>query len=77
MKRILFVVILASAWSFATSQKIAIVDITQVLENLTEYKKAQEQLDKITATWKQEIAESRDKIKVMLSLIHILWSDIG
>ncbi len=65
MKRILFILILAGAWSFVAAQKIAIVDITQVLENLTEYKKAQEQLDKITATWKQEIAESRDKIKVM------------
>lgn len=65
MKRILFVLMLASAWSFASAQKIAIVDITQILENLTEYKKAQEQLDKITATWKQEISEQRDKIKVM------------
>ncbi|MBK6391375.1 MAG: OmpH family outer membrane protein [Saprospiraceae bacterium] len=65
MKRIIFIVFLAFAWTFASAQKIAIIDITQVLENLSEYKKAQDQLDKITATWKQEISESRDKIKVM------------
>ncbi len=65
MKHILLILILSSSWAFASAQKIAIVDITQVLENLDDYKKAQEQLDKITATWKQEIAESREKIKVM------------
>ncbi len=65
MKRILFILMLASSWTFVSAQKIAIVDITQVLENLDDYKKAQEQLDKITATWKQEISESREKIKVM------------
>jgi len=65
MKQFLFVLILAFGWTVASAQKIAIVDISQVLENLTEYKKAQEQLDKITATWKQEIADARDKIKVM------------
>ncbi|MEP7268878.1 MAG: OmpH family outer membrane protein [Saprospiraceae bacterium] len=65
MKKSIFILFLAVGWTFASAQKIAIVDITQVLENLPEYKKAQEQLDQITATWKQEIAESRDKIKVM------------
>ncbi len=65
MKHIVLILILSSSWAFASAQKIAIVDITQVLENLDDYKKAQEQLDKITATWKQEIAESREKIKVM------------
>ncbi len=65
MKRVIFIALLAFGWTLASSQKIAIVDITQVLENMPEYKKAQEQLDKITATWKQEIADARDKIKVM------------
>lgn len=65
MKKLFFVLFLAFGWTFASAQKIAIVDITQVLENLTEYKKAQEQLDKLTATWKQEISDAREKIKVM------------
>ena len=56
---------MAFSWTFASAQKIAIVDITKVLENLDEYKKAQDQLDKVTASWKQEIADARDKIKVM------------
>lgn len=38
MKRIIFIVFLAFAWTFASAQKIAIIDITQVLENLSEYK---------------------------------------
>lgn len=57
--------VLAFGWTFVSAQKIAIVDITKVLENLDEYKKAQDQLDKVTASWKQEIAEAREKIKVM------------
>lgn len=57
--------VLAFGWTFASSQKIAIVDITKILENLDEYKKAQDQLDKVTASWKQEIADAREKIKVM------------
>jgi outer membrane protein len=65
MKQFLFVLVLAFGWTVASAQKIAIVDISQILENLTEYKKAQEQLDKVTATWKQEIADAREKIKVM------------
>ncbi|MEP7322072.1 MAG: OmpH family outer membrane protein [Saprospiraceae bacterium] len=65
MKKIIFVLILAIGWTWVNAQKIAIVDITQVLENLDEYKKAQDQLDKVTASWKQEIADARDKIKVM------------
>jgi outer membrane protein len=65
MKRIIFILVLAFGWTFASSQKIAIVDITKILENLDEYKKAQDQLDKVTASWKQEIADAREKIKVM------------
>jgi len=44
-------------------QRTAIVDITAVLENLDEYKKAQSSLDKTAAKWKQDIAQEYDKIK--------------
>lgn len=53
--------------SFATAQRIAIIDVTAVLESLPEYQKAQEQLDKIATTWRQEIAQEQDKIKGMYS----------
>ena len=45
------------------AQRTAIVDITAVLENLDEYKKAQSSLDKTAAKWKQDIAQEYDKIK--------------
>lgn len=63
-KKILF------AFSFALlianvaySQRIAIVDVNAVLDSMTEYQKAQTDLDKIAADWRQEIAQEYDKIK--------------
>ncbi|NOT36748.1 MAG: OmpH family outer membrane protein [Saprospiraceae bacterium] len=47
------------------AQKFALVDVNRILENLEDYKKAQEELDKIAAIWKQEIAVEYDKIKAM------------
>ncbi|MCC7245088.1 MAG: OmpH family outer membrane protein [Saprospiraceae bacterium] len=49
------------------AQRIAFVDVTAVLESLPEYQKAQEQLDKIATSWRQEIAQEQDKIKGMYS----------
>ena len=56
--------------SFATittiqAQRIAIVDITKVLEQLPDYKEAQSQLDGIDAQWRQEISIEYDQIKAM------------
>lgn len=51
----------------ATAQRIAYVDVTDVLESLPDYQKAQEQLDKIATQWRQEIAQEQDKIKGMYS----------
>jgi len=53
--------------SLATAQRIAYVDVTDVLESLPEYQKAQEQLDKVATQWRQEIAQEQDKIKGMYS----------
>ncbi len=47
------------------AQKIALVDINEVLSSLPEYDNAQKELDKISATWRQEIAQEFDKIKSM------------
>ena len=49
------------------AQKIAIVDVTAVLEGLPDYQKAQEQLDKVATQWRQEIAVEQDKIKGLYS----------
>lgn len=45
------------------AQKIAVVDINTILESVTEYQQAQEQLDRRAASWRQEIAQEYDKIK--------------
>jgi outer membrane protein len=47
------------------AQRIAIVDITKVLEQLPDYKAAQTQLDEIAAQWRQEISIEYDQIKAM------------
>ncbi|MBK7937656.1 MAG: OmpH family outer membrane protein [Lewinellaceae bacterium] len=51
----------------ATAQRIAYVDVTDVLESMPEYQKAQEQLDKVATQWRQEIAQEQDKVKGLYS----------
>lgn len=55
------------AFGTAQAQRIAYVDVTAVLENMADYQKAQEQLDKIATQWRQEIAQEQDKIKGLYS----------
>ncbi|MDQ3015800.1 MAG: OmpH family outer membrane protein [Bacteroidota bacterium] len=67
MNKILFL-LLFFAFGAATqlsAQRIAIVDITKVLEELPDYKTSQGDLDKLAATWRQEIALEYDQIKAM------------
>jgi len=45
------------------AQRIAYVDVNQILESIEEYQKAQQELDRVAATWRQEIAQEYDKIK--------------
>ena len=47
------------------AQKIALVDINEVLESLPDYQEAQTEVDRIAAEWRQEIAQEYDKIKSM------------
>lgn len=47
------------------AQRIAVVDIQAILESLDEYQDAQKELDRISAQWRQEIAQEYDKIKTM------------
>ncbi len=49
------------------AQKIAIIDVNQVLNALPDYKKAQEDLDKIAQKWRSDIAQQQDVIKGMYS----------
>ncbi len=47
------------------AQRIAVVDVNDVLADMPAYQEAQEQLDRIAAQWRQEIAQEYDKIKSM------------
>lgn len=48
-----------------SAQRIAVVDINQVMESLPAYQEAQKDLDRQAATWRQEIAQEYDVIKSM------------
>lgn len=50
-----------------TAQRIAYVDVTAILESITEYNNAQRQLDALATQWRQEIAQEQDKVKGMYS----------
>jgi outer membrane protein len=66
IKKVIFAAaIAATATTTINAQKIAIVDITQVLQAQPDYKKAQEELDKIAQQWRQEIAQQQDIVKGM------------
>jgi outer membrane protein len=45
------------------AQKIAVIDVNQILNSLSDYKKAQEDLDKVAQKWRAEIAQQQDQIK--------------
>ena len=47
------------------AQRFVLIDVNRILENMDDYKKAQQELDQVAATWKQEIQQEYDKIKVM------------
>lgn len=47
----------------AQAQRIAYVDVAEIMESITEYKQAQSELDRIAAAWRQDIAQEYDKIK--------------
>jgi len=55
---------LIALFSFnADAQRIATVDINEVMEKLEDYKAAQKQLDDTAARWRRQISEEYDKIK--------------
>lgn len=58
-------IIFLASLSSSFAQKIALVDINDVLASMEEYQAAQTELDRIAATWRQEIAVEFDKVKSM------------
>lgn len=64
MTRILFAAIISMLTLTAVNaQRIAVVDIQDVLDGMAEYQQAQQELDKVAAQWRQEISKEYDKIR--------------
>lgn len=59
----LFTFLVAFAFNAVHAQRIAVVDINQVLGQMSEYKAAQTEVDRVAAEWRQEISQEMDKIK--------------
>lgn len=59
----LFTLLVAFAFNAVHAQRIAVVDINQVLGQMSEYKAAQTEVDRVAAEWRQEISQEMDKIK--------------
>jgi len=55
MKKVLFSALLLMISGMAMSQKFAVVDSDYILESITEYQNAKEQLDQLSADWQKEI----------------------
>lgn len=81
MKSVLAAFALVTMLSFQIdAQKIAVVDITTVLESEEDYQKAQQALDRQAEQWRQEIAQEYDRIKGMYNKYQaeqVLMSDDG
>ena len=64
MRKLGILIALSFIMSFGLqAQKIAVVEISALLESSEDYKNAQRQLDKISADWRQEISIQLDEIK--------------
>ncbi len=55
--------ILLMAVGTVSAQRFAIVDVAKIMDNMSEYKEAQKQLDDIAAKWRQEISEKYDEVR--------------
>ncbi len=62
---LLFLLLTLGTITTMQAQRIAIVDITKVLQEMPDYQSAQTELDNIAAEWRQQIALEYDQIKAM------------
>jgi len=66
IKKMLTLLVLTVMISTASqAQRVAIVDINDVLTSFPDYQAAEKEIDKLSAEWNQGIAQEYDKIKSM------------
>lgn len=66
MRSLLFAIttlLITGLGNTAEAQRIAYIDMDKILNSITEYQQAQDELDKIASQWRQEIALEYDNIK--------------
>lgn len=63
MKNLAFIIFLMFGTGFASAQKYAYVDSDYILNKLTEYSEAKDQLDKMAERWTKEIEERHAVLK--------------
>jgi len=65
LKKIVTVFILVAFVSIGYSQKVAYVDTEYILENIPDYKTAQEELDKLSINWQKQLERRYSEIDKM------------
>ncbi|HQW11945.1 MAG TPA: OmpH family outer membrane protein [Saprospiraceae bacterium] len=66
MKKLLLVLLVTTFGTITMyAQRVAVVEISRILDSMDDYKKAQTQLDEQSALWRQEINGELDKVKGM------------
>lgn len=66
LKRFFILGVFSVVFSLSSfAQRVAIVDVGSILENLDEYKNAQIELDKVAKQWRQVIIKEQDKVKAL------------
>ncbi len=67
MKRLLLTVFITGALlsTQVDAQKIVLVDVDHLLQNMDEYRQAQQKLDEIAQIWNREVESKYDAIKTM------------
>lgn len=65
IKRIVFFLAAFISISSMNAQRVAVVDVSGILQDLPAYQQAQQEIDQIAAKWRQDISQEYDKIKSM------------
>lgn len=65
LKKIIATLLLLGSFSFGYSQKVAYVDTEYILENIPEYKEAQDELDKLSINWQKQLERRYAEIDKM------------
>lgn len=64
MKKLFFSLMIMGLFTTGMmAQRIAIVDVNDILSSMSAYEDAQQEIDKVAAEWEQSIAQEYDKIK--------------